>query len=130
MLEEKLIDENYKVQLEDQNKISLFFLKDNIWERAGCLIFEYTNYILLGRQNDYCNLINMHVFDEHQNKKLGHAMFEFLMEILPNNVYALLCHTDKILNKVQVPKIFGKHDPMTVGKYEVILNKNFKEIHK
>ena len=124
---EKFINFEYKLIYEN-NKVDLYFLKNNFWQKIGCLIFEFTNYVFMGKSNDYCNLINMHVLEEHQNKKLGHSMFKCLLENLPENIYAVICNHEKILNKIQVPKIFQKHKPITVGKYELILNKNYKHL--
>lgn len=126
-IKEKQINSEYKLVFKN-NKIDLYFLENNNFEKIGCLIFEFTNYTLLGKSNFYCNFISINILEIHQNKKLGHAMFEFLIENLSSNIYAIICNHEKILNKVQIPKIFKKHNSFTVGNYELILNKNFKEL--
>ena len=130
MLKQKIIKENYKLTLEENNMIFLYFFHNNFWEKIGSLIFEFTNYILMGEKNDYCNLINMHIDEKHQNKNFGHAMFEYLLENLSENTYAVICNREKILNKIQVPKIFRKNNSFNVGNFELILNKNFKNFNK
>jgi GNAT superfamily N-acetyltransferase len=123
---EKIIDENYKITLNNRESVSLLFKNNNVWERIGFINFELTHYIFQGKENDYCNFIYLQVSDEHQNKGLGRQMFAFLYDNLPPHIYAIIYCREKIINKVQVPKILNKYNPIIVGNYEIILNPNYK----
>jgi len=113
--------EGYEITLEENKYINLF----HNHEKIEYLLFEKTNYTLQRFSAYYYNLINFHICESYRNKGLGKFTFNYLIENLPSDVYALIWSKDKILNKVQIPKIFSKYDVISIGNYEIIKNKNY-----
>lgn len=115
------LQEGYEITLEKNKSLNLFHKH----EKIGYLLFEKTNYTLQRFSAYYYNLINFDICESHRNKGLGKFTFKYLIETLPSDIYALIWSKDKILNKIQIPKIFSNYDVISIGNYEIIKNKNY-----